>query len=267
MIDFITKRPLWVNLLAALFLAASLLFIFLQLLGMITRHGEYMTVPAVTGKKSKDAIKFLEKQGFDVVITDSVYIDTLKKGIVLKQMPDANSTVKVNRTVFLTLNREVPPMVEMPALEGKTLPFALEILRRSHLQLGDTTFRPDFMKGSVLEQTFKGKRIASGEKILWGSAVDLVVGAGLANIQLKVPNLFGLTLAEAKIVLEQSGLYTGALILDPGVSDTAAAFIYRQNPPRMNEEGHPVFIQSGQWMDLWLSLDKPEAKDSIMNIP
>lgn len=262
MFDFITRRPLWVNLLAAIFLVVLLVFIFLQLLGMITRHGEYMTVPAVTGKKSKDAIAMLEKQGFEVVILDSVYIDSLKKGIVLKQLPDPNSTVKVNRTVFLTLNRETPPLVEMPALEGKTLAFALDILRRSHLKLGDTSFRPDFMRGSVIEQLYKGNKIVSGDKILWGSYIDLVVGSGLSDVRLKVPNLFGLTLAEAKIVLEQNGLYIGALITDPGITDTIASFVYRQNPPRLNEEGQPAFIQSGQLMDLWLSLDKPQVEDS-----
>lgn len=267
MFESITKRPLWVNLLAAFLLAGTMIFVFLQLLGMITRHGEYMTVPAVAGKKSNDAIRMLEKQGFEVVILDSVYVDSLKKGIIIKQMPDPGSTVKVNRTVFLTLNREVPPMVEMPALEGKTLAFALEIMKRSHLVLGDTVFKPDFMKGSVIEQLYKGNKISSGDKILWGSSVDLVVGSGLVNQQVKVPNLFGLTLAEARIVLEQNGLYAGALIPDPGVKDTIAAFIYRQNPPRLNENREPSYIQSGQLMDLWLSREKPEAEDSTFNLP
>lgn len=255
------------NLLAALLLAVTLIFIFLQLLGMITRHGDYMTVPGVIGKKSKEAVSSLEKQGFEVVIIDSVYIDSLRKGIVIKQMPDPNSTVKVNRTVFLTLNREVPPMVEMPALEGKTLAFALEIMKRSHLRLGDTVFRPDFMRGSVIEQLHKGNRISPGDKILWGSHVDLVVGSGLANTQVKVPNLFGLTLAEAKIVLEQNGLYAGALIFDPGIRDSVAAFVYRQNPPRLDENREQSFIQSGQLMDLWLSAEKPQSEDSVNNIP
>jgi beta-lactam-binding protein with PASTA domain len=151
---FITNRPFWVNLLVAVFIAFLIVFIFLQLLGVITKHGEYLTVPSVVGNKTADAVKSLESKGFEVVIQDSVYTDTAKMGIVLKQLPDPNSTVKINRTVFLTINRVTLPMVEMPSLEGKTFNFALEVLRRSHLALGDTVYQPHFMRGSVFVTKF-----------------------------------------------------------------------------------------------------------------
>ena len=54
---------------------------------MITRHGEYLRVPSVLGKKTDEAVKFLESKGFDVNIVDSVYTDTAHMGIVLKQSP------------------------------------------------------------------------------------------------------------------------------------------------------------------------------------
>jgi len=73
---FLTNRPLWVNILAAIALVLLILFIFLQLLGLITKHGQYLTVPSVTGKNTKDAVKFLESKGFEVVIQDSIYTDT-----------------------------------------------------------------------------------------------------------------------------------------------------------------------------------------------
>ena len=152
MFKFITSKPLWVNFLAAVVLAFLLIFLMLQLLGWITKHGDYLTVPEVTGKDSQQAIKLLESKGFDVVIQDSVYTDSLPRGAVLKQLPDANGTVKINRTVFLTVNRYTPPLIIMPQLEGKSLSFALDLLARNHLQLGDTVYKPDFMKGSILEQ-------------------------------------------------------------------------------------------------------------------
>ncbi|RYG33850.1 MAG: PASTA domain-containing protein, partial [Chitinophagaceae bacterium] len=105
MFKFITHRPFWVNLIAVLVLAAVIVFGFLQLLGLITRHGEYLTVPSVIGKSTPEAINFLEGKGFEVVIQDSVFIDTAKRGTVLKQLPDPNSTVKINRSVYLTVNR------------------------------------------------------------------------------------------------------------------------------------------------------------------
>ena len=161
MFKFITTRPFWVNLLVIIILSVLLVLGFLQLLGLITRHGEYLTVPGVQGKNTTEAIKFLEDKGFEVVIQDSVYIDTAKMGIVLKQLPESGSTVKVNRVVFLTVNRATLPMVIMPSLNGKSFNYAIEILRRSHLELGDTFHKPDFMQGSILEQTFNGNLITA----------------------------------------------------------------------------------------------------------
>ena len=150
MFKFITEKPFWVNLLVAIAIFFILIFTILQLLGSITNHRKYLTVPSVVGKKTADALKYLESKGFDVEIQDSVYTDTSNMGIVLRQIPDPNSTVKINRTILLTVNRMTLPLIDMPALEGKSFNFALDILRRSHLKLGDTIYKPDFMRGSII---------------------------------------------------------------------------------------------------------------------
>lgn len=265
MFKFITDKPFWVNLLAAIVIIMLVLYLMLQMLGVITRHGQYLTVPSVTGKKTEEAVKLLESKGFEVVIQDSIYIDSAKMGIVLKQLPDPNSTVKINRTVFLTVNRVTLPLVDMPSLQGKTLNYALEILKRSHLQLGDTSFRPDFMMGSVLEQNYAGNVISSGTKLPWGSKVDLIIGGGLTEQRIMVPNLVGMSLGEAKLILEQNGIGLAAIIADAGITDTLAAFIFKQNPPRFTEENQAVFIQSGQLMDIWISKEMKIAKDTTNN--
>ncbi len=265
MFGFLTRRSFLFNLVVIIVLSATIIFGFLQLLGWITNHGKYLTVPGVVGKNTTEAVKFLESKGFDVQIQDSVYVDSVNRGVVLKQLPDPNSTVKVNRTVYLTVNRVTLPMVEMPSLEGKTLNFALEILRRSHLTLGDTTFRPDFMRGSVLEQTYLGKKVGSGDEVPWGAPIDLVIGKGLDDQKIPVPSLLGLTLEEARVILEMNGIELGAIVPDPDVVDTISAFVYRQEPPKKNVDDKQVFIQSGQLMDIWLSKTMKVPKDSISN--
>lgn len=253
MFKFITNRPFWVNLLAVIVIALVFLFLVLKMLGWATRHGEYLTVPAVNGMKTNEAIKLLEKQGFDVQIQDSVFTDTAARGIVLKQLPDPNATVKINRTVFLTVNRFVPPMLDMPKLEGQSLSAALKMLDRFHLKLGDTTYRPDFMMGSVLEQLHNGVRIREKEKIQWGSRISLIIGGGLANKQMLVPNLTGMTYAEASAYLDENGIGLGAVIFEAKITDTAAAFVFKQRPERFDTDKIPRYIQSGQVMDIWIS--------------
>src|SRR6187401_2556154 len=113
MFQFITKRPFWMNLLAGLVLMVVLLFLSI-LLGPCTRHGKNKTVPNVVGKSFAEAQKILDNSGFDVAVQDSIYTDTIAKGTVLRQVPDGDAIVKISRTVYLTVNRYVPPLVEMP---------------------------------------------------------------------------------------------------------------------------------------------------------
>ncbi len=263
MFKFITNRPLWVNFLAVIVLIFLLLFLFLQLLSWITNHGEYLTVPSVIGKKTTDAVKDLEKQGFDVQITDSVYTDTAAKGIVLKQLPDPNATVKVNRTIFLTVNRMIPPMIDMPKLEGLSLRFALDVLDRNHLLLQDTIYQPNFMVGAVIEQQYKGARISEKTKLPWGSRITLIVGGALEEKQMMVPDVTGMTFGEAKSLLEESGIFLGLPVCDGVITDTANAYVWKQNPPRYNEDRAPIYIKSGQVMDLFISSTMKSAPDSL----
>lgn len=253
MFRFITNRPFWVNFIAAIILAFLILLLFLKMLGLFTKHGAYLKVPAITGMNTKEALKLLEKEGFEVYIQDSVFTDTAKRGVVLKQLPDANATVKVNRTVFITVNRYVPPMLDMPKLEGQNLSYAIKMLERNHLKLGDTTFRPDFMLGSVLEQLYNGVRIPEKSKIQWGSTIDLVIGGGLEDRQILVPSLIGMSFSEARSYLEENGINLGAVIPDGAISDTGSAFVISQRPERLDEDNIPIYIRSGQLMDIWIS--------------
>ncbi|MBU3713590.1 MAG: PASTA domain-containing protein [Ferruginibacter sp.] len=253
MFKFITRRPFWLNLLVAIGLFIGLFILVLQLLGYFTNHGHQLTVPSVVSMKTPDAIKLLESKGFEVIVSDSVYVDTIRKGTVIKQIPDPNSKVKVNRTVLLIVNRVNPPLVDMPSLLGKNINFAIELLNRHHLVLGDTTFIIDFQKGNVLEQNVNGSPIAAGAKILWGSKVDLVIGRGLVGENMKVPDLIGMSYDSALVIIKQSGLINGAILPDSDVLDTGRSIIWRQRPPSRDELEQPVLIQPGQVIDLWLS--------------
>ena len=267
MFEKIASKPFWVHLLIVITLSVTIFFTVLQLLGTITHHGEYLKIPSVLGKNTKDAIKMLEEKGFDVTIVDSVYTDTATKGVVLKQLPEPNSTVKINRTVLLTVNRVTLPLMDMPALEGKSLNFALDILKRSHLVLGDTIYKPDFMRGSVLEQRFRGDKIEPGAKIPWGSAVDLVIGRGLSEDPVPVPDFTGMTFQMVKDSLDHMGVLLGAVVPDPDVVDTAMSFVWRQAPPQLNDQKETVFIKPGQLMDLWLSSKPKFLSDTLKKTP
>ena len=156
-------------------------------------------------------------------------------------------------------------MVTMPSLEGRSYGFALELLKRNHLQLGDTTMKADFMKGTILEQYYKGSRISPGDKVQWGSRISLLIAGGLMDEETMVPDLIGLTYSEAKAQLDLLGVNIAAIIAEGVVTDTASAFIYKQSPETMDEEQRPLFIRSGQLMDLYISSIKKSPIDTTQS--
>ena len=264
MFRFITNKPLWVNILAGLFLMIVILFLIYLLLDPLTRHGKNSTVPNVTGKSFDEAKQILSNAGFDIEIQDSIYIDSSAKGSVLKQIPEGDAEVKINRKVYLTVNRYVPPEVEMPNLIGFSFRNAEMQLKNMGLRIGDTSFRPDFARNSVLEQRFNGSTITPGTKIQQGSSIDLILGDGVGDVEFAIPNLIGMTYGSAKSLLESNGLSFAVVLPDPGVKDTLNAYIWWQNPPRMSEDGKRTKIRPGQTMDIKLSLERP-AIDTLTN--
>ncbi len=209
-----------------------------------------------------EATKLLNDQGFDVKVQDSVYIDTIPVLTVTRQVPEADALVKINRTVYLTVNRSVPPMVVMPRLIG-SFRNAVMILKQFGLKLGDTSYRPDFAKNSILSQLYNGKEIKPGTKIPMGSSISLVLGSGLSNTNMSVPDLFGMSYEEAQSRLDSMGISL-VPIVDAGVNDTLNAFIYRQNPERLNDDRKVNRIRPGQLIDIWLSAERKERIDTSM---
>jgi beta-lactam-binding protein with PASTA domain len=265
MFQFITKRPLWTNILAGIVLMVLLLFLLSIVLGPCTRHGQNKTVPNVVGKTFEEASKILDNNGFDVKVSDSIYSDTIPKGAVLRQVPEGNSIVKISRTVYLTVNRNVPPVVEMPNLIDFSLRSAELTLGNMGLRVGDTSYIEDFARNTVREQHYhNGDIIPPGTKIPQGTLIDLVLANGGGTYTFTVPNLVGMTYADAKKFLESNGLSFSSVQPDPGVVDTATAYIYRQDPPRVGADGVRIKIKSGQTMNVWLSSTRPVIDTALL---
>ena len=267
MFRFITSRPLWLNIVAGFVVMVFCLFLLYLLLGPLTRHGKNRTVPNVVGKSIEEARKILRDGGFDLEVQDSIYTDTTAKGSVLRQVPEGDAIVKISRTVYLTINRYVPPIVEMPNLIGYSFRNAELQLKNMGLRVGDTLYKPDFARNSVLQQLYHGETIAPGTKIQQGESVTLVLGDGVGETEFAVPNLIGMSYVDAKLLLETNGLSFLVVLPDPDVTDTLNAYIWWQNPPRYDEEGRRMKIRSGQTMDVKLSLNKPVIDTLVQNLP
>ena len=263
MFRFLYNKPLWFHILLAFGMIFLLLFLFILSLNWITKHGESNTVPAVTGKRLSDVSTFLETRGFEVVVQDSVFYDSIPPGQVLRQVPEADEVVKVNRTVYVTINRFVPPDVEIPKINGLSYRNAEMVLRNLGLRVGDTTFRTDFAKNTVLEVLYQGRTVFPGAKLKMGTALDLVIGSGVGNEAITVPTLIGLTFEEARALLDAQGIIIGAPVFNANVRDSSTAYVYKQRPMPKTPDGKSLTMRAGQMIDIWLQVQLPNA-DSLL---
>jgi eukaryotic-like serine/threonine-protein kinase len=263
MFKFITRRALIWNLLAGIVVLMGIIILIFYSLDVFTKHGKFKKVPNVVGKSSSEAIKILEASDFKVVIQDSLYTDSLPGGICLRQVPEANEDVKVNRTVYLTLNNMRPPLVELPNIYGYSKEIGIESLLKRGFKLGDTTFKNDFTPNSILEVRHNNRKLVKGDKIPYGSKIDLLISKGLGTERFDVPDLVGLTYAQALIELEKYNLQASAIVPMPGhnIVDTMNAFVGDQSPPRFDPTRVGVIskIVAGSGIDLFLRIDRPAA--------
>jgi beta-lactam-binding protein with PASTA domain len=270
-LKFITSKPLWVNILVAIGVVLVLIFTFFALLGVITGHGKYEKVPSIIGQNFVAAKTELEAKGFSVEVADSTYTPTVGALAVTKQVPDADAVVKAGRTIYLTLNRAVPPQVDMPSLIGFSFKSAEMYLTNVGLKLGDTTYKPDFAKNSVLDQLLNGQSIKAGTKIPSGSTISLVLGSGVGSSNMNVPDLIGMTLDEARTMLGSMNLGVGSVVAMGSIADSSAAFVVKQNPEVFSEptpgQKNPNKTRAGSTFDLYISATAPvrDTTNTIKN--
>ncbi len=229
-IEKLLKKPLWYNILVGI---GAFLFLFLLIffsLGLITGNGKTEKVPSVVGLDISTAKHNLAALGFDVVVQDSIYVDTLARTAVLRQTPDADEVVKKGRTVYLTINRVLAPQIEMPNLVGFSLQSAITYLKVLGLRMGPITLQPDKNKNVVLDQLVNGVRIAPGAKIASGTIINLYIGDGTLSVLEEVPDVVGLTVGNARSLIESAGFVVGNISSGVAIQDTASAFVIAQDP-------------------------------------
>ncbi|MFC0264540.1 PASTA domain-containing protein [Fontibacter flavus] len=223
-------------------------FLFLKVfLPSYTNHGQTVTVPDLEGYDFEQLDSYLSSRDLQYEVTlDSGYNAELKPFSVLKQNPKAGEKVKQGRKIYVTLNSKNAPLVKMPNLVNSLLKNAQEILSNNGLVRGEIIYVPDIGINVVLEQKYRGRNIPEGFELPKGSQIDLVVGDGLGNQILDVPNLVGMDEIDAEFLIIGSGLRMGRINYVQ-TDSVPQGIIIRQMPPIGAE------VKTGEPIDVWIS--------------
>jgi len=211
-------------------------------------------VPDIVGLTLTDAAAALVAAGFAVghVSTEN---STTVAGSVIRQQPDANTTVKVSTSVDLVISLGPSTTVSVPNVVGLPQAAANTALSNAGLAIGNVASETSASvpAGSVINQ-----QPAAGSSVEVGTSVDLVVSVGASNTA-NVPDVVGLPQTAANTALTKAGLVMGAVTTESSASVSAGLVISQQ--PGAGTEA-PI----GSSVDLVVSSGAPISVPNIVGL-
>ena len=167
-----------INILVMAVLTVLTITVTFRWLNTYTRHGQYISVPDVTGMTEEEAESALSTWKLKAEVTDFQYDKDMEPGAVIKQQPVAGAHVKDGRTIYLTLNSGKEPMRVIPDVaDNSSLRAAESKLRIEGFRLTDP-IRIDGDLDWVYEIRHQGSTVAAGTELPEGSLLTIVVGNG-----------------------------------------------------------------------------------------
>ncbi|WDU84074.1 Stk1 family PASTA domain-containing Ser/Thr kinase [Caloramator sp. Dgby_cultured_2] len=207
------KKPLIISIVIILFLSITALGYFVFNKYFVIKD---VKVPNVVGLSEEEARKIFESNKLIMEIEGTQSSD-LPEGTVISTIPEEGTTVKENSVVKVIVSSG-PKMVAVPDLKGLDLTYAETLLRKYKLTLGniEKQYSDEIQKGFIIDQN-----PLSGSEVKEGTAIDIILSDGPQIKIVKVPNLLGMSLEQAKQTLKLSGLNLGIVNYgyDPNYKD------------------------------------------------
>ena len=166
------------NILLLVVVTGLLIWGVLYWLDSYTLHNQAILVPDVKGLQEEVAAPILKKSKLRYQVVDSVYSRTVEPGAIVEQIPAAESKVKQNRIVFLTVNAKTSQTVELPDVKEISQRQAVASLRSLGFRVDSVEYVPYEYKDLVVNVLYKGLPVNSGVRLPFGATLWLQVGDG-----------------------------------------------------------------------------------------
>lgn len=187
------------GILLALILSFAIVFVVYNLKDLfITKNYEMIDFENAT---LEDATSRLESIGVDVQVRNELYDSSVEKNHIISQVPSAGSSIRKGQTVKFDVSKGGEP-VTVPNLVRKTLEGVEDILKESDLKEGVIAY--DF--SSLPEGTIISQKPRAFTEVEQGTGIDFIVSKGEEVKLVKVPNVVGKTLEDARVLLVELGI-------------------------------------------------------------
>ena len=186
-----------------------------------------ITVPSFVGQDSSDAIAAAQRSNLTGLVIDHGLSDRYAKGVVMMQQPAAGVTVRAGRQVSFVVSDGIVARL-MPDLRYQSMREVNLDLSRARLQLGTVTY--------VRNDTVAPNHVVDQDpqplaNVYEGDKVNLVLSKG-GSATLRVPNVIGMKIDDARAAMTKAGITLGQLVWTPlGSSGPAHGTVARQSIP------------------------------------
>ena len=176
-------------------------------LRLIVRSEDTILVPDLINKDIVYALEILSDLGVNTKVKGSEYSSSITKNNVIYQDPEPGAEIKKGRDVRIIISKGQKTII-MPDLKGMLFQSAHIILEENGLILNahSITYNKKVKKDVVVEQ-----RPGPGRVIKRGSGVNLLVSIGSQPVFCKMPDLNGLPLDDAIILIGKNNFVEGEI--------------------------------------------------------
>jgi beta-lactam-binding protein with PASTA domain len=195
-----------------------------------------VAVPSLVASTEEQARNVLQQLNLELGTVTYEFSNDIPEGQILSQNPPPNTEVPVQSSVSVAVSRGSDvPKISMPDVRGQNIEAAKSRLRNAG-------FTVDTVPSSVTNdagQTVTQQSPAPGQSVTTSTRVTL--GYSLSSsIVRQVPNLMGMSLANAQVTLQNAGLVIGpvSFINDPA----QVGGIVEYKPKNYTLAGAPVAL-------------------------
>lgn len=167
-------------------------------------NSEEVVVPSLVGKNKEEASKILTENKLQAILQGPRYNNKFPVDHVIFQKPAAGSIVKENRRIYLFISGG-NPLTKMPNLVGRSL----RDTKITVENLGFILDKVTEVKSEIPSKTVIEQYPDEGTNLQKGSKVSVKVSVGPNIGMVRVPDMYGLSLREARIVLKNNSLLLG----------------------------------------------------------
>lgn len=185
-------------------------------------------IPKFVGSNIEDIKEEYKDIDIEFIISEEQFNDEYNEGIIITQNPDEGMNVKLPVKVRLTVSKGSREIVLSNYVNKEARQAELEITEQGLKYVEKTEYDEEVPAGYVISQYPLAKT-----KVLSGTDVTITVSKGANEEFAVVPNLIGLTEAEAKAKLTDYELVLGGIIRE--ASDKEEGRVIAQSAPANSE--------------------------------